>query len=781
MHRNTRSALAAATVAITVAGFGAVPAAPAAAAPSKDPTCATAVNGTPASSAGQSATGYALNVGGASEFGTVWDPPGDDAPGSTPVQAAFPSVLGVDTVGSDGTPVRRQYARFGLTRDEPSVDGKAAQVESVDGGGTFPATTYADENAGAAPSASIRLRDGSLLGYSFKTQAAPYNVGRNVRFTAYRSTDEGRTWTSEDALFDMGSYWQGGRAASIPLELANGDIVMAVYGKYTDSSTYRVQLQASTDGGRTFVRRAVVAPDDAGNSYNETGLAQLPNGKLLAVVRHHVADSSGALNDVVTPVWTTSTNNGATWAPLQNLSVSFPYGYDPMDDTTKTLEGVAPDLKLMPNGVLVLRSGRPDNWVAISTNGEGTGWVGQLTYRNCPADGYRLHGSTGYGGVEYVAANRAVVVGDNCDVTWACTPTSGSQFTVDKQTRVWRRWIDVLTPDVGRIDLATKYRTGRITIGGDMTSSVAGHPRARADGAFDGSTEYWSSAVNAAGAGSYVLNLDRSYPLTKIGLSLRNGRRSTGRVYLSADGVNWGSPVATAANRTHLAMEYFPLSGTARFVKVEVDASEDCDAVLGDSCSFLNELELYSSINSFENDPVNNRPRGFTDIVQSWQTQRTPELADNDSASALVIVDTNPQAISRVNWAGTAGATKSLEFRLKPLSLLGFLFGVHGKDAARQTVNAYHRAVSEDGRINRYDGTKWVTLAGPGTVTENNWSTIRVTADTTKASVQVNGVTVATNVPYTTKTATLSGYGFASNGTATTGDKYLVDDVLFTP
>ena len=36
-------------------------------------------------------------------------------------------------------------------------------------------------------------------------------------------------------------------------------------------------------------------------------------------------------------------------------------------------------------------------------------------------------------------------------------------------------------------------------------------------------------------------------------------------------------------------------------------------------------------------------------------------------------------------------------------------------------------------------------------------------------------------MPYTSRAATLSGYGFASNGTATTGDKYVVDDVLFTP
>ncbi len=154
--------------------------------------------------------------------------------------------------------------------------------------------------------------------------------------------------------------------------------------------------------------------------------------------------------------------------------MSFPYGYDPINDTTGAFTAVQPDLKLMPNGVLVLRGGRPDNWVAISTNGEGTGWVGQLTYRNCPSDGNRVHGSTGYGGIDYVSANRAVVIGDNCELTWACVTAAETDFTVDKRTKVWRRWFDVLTPDVGRIDLATKYRQGHISVSTDLSDSVTG-------------------------------------------------------------------------------------------------------------------------------------------------------------------------------------------------------------------------------------------------------------------------------------------------------------------
>ena len=70
------------------------------------------------------------------------------------------------------------------------------------------------------------------------------------------------------------------------------------------------------------------------------------------------------------------------------------------------------------------------------------------------------------------------------------------------------------------------------------------------------------------------------------------------------------------------------------------------------------------------------------------------------------------------------------------------------------------------------------TSAPPGATAHEN--SITVTAGTSTASIQVNGETVATGVPYTNRVSTLHGYRFASNVTPTVDDKYLVDDVLFT-
>ena len=771
-HRNSRrraTALTAATV-LTCAALAVVQntGTPARAAATNDPTCGTAVNGTPVSGSGQSPTDYALNVGGPSSFGTVWDPPGN-------TQAAFPTVFGTDTVGSDGTPLRRFTTKFSVVADNPTAAPKSGQVQSTDNGSTFPASTYTDAAKKAPPSTgTARLRDGTLLAYAFKPTDTS---GSSSSIASYRSTDDGATWSEDTATFKLGATATGEpRTTGTPLELPDGTILVLLYGAFSGVSGNRTQVEASTDGGHTFVRRGVLVNGNGTDNYSEAAVAPLPGGKLLSVVRH---DVGGVPRTAVT---STSADGGATWATPQPLSVSFPNGYDPFDDSTKPPSVVSPDLKLMPNGVMVLRSGRTDNWVAISTNGLGTGWIGQLTYRNCPTDGYRLHGSTGYGGIDYLSANRAIVVGDNCDLTWSCVTASETHFTVDKQARVWRRFIDVLTPDTGKIDLASKYRKGTVTVTGNMTSAVPGHPRARVDGAFDGSTEYWSSAVHAGGAGTFILNLDRTYSLTQVGLSLRNGRVATGRVYTSTDGVNWGEPVVTAVDRTHLAMEYvrFAEPISARYVKVEVDPSTDCEEGLGASCAFLNEVELYSTVDSFENDPVNAIPRGFTEVKGGWVT-RASDLDGNDSESALRIVDSYTNAMAKAVWNGPSSASKTLEFRFKPVTLKGFLFDVLGRTSSGASVTAYHFAVGANGSIGRYDGARWVTVAPAGTVTEGRWSTIRVAAGISTASISLNGGTVASAMPAWNPAASLYGYAFASNGTASTGDNYLIDDILFSP
>ncbi|MCW2135815.1 discoidin domain-containing protein [Actinoplanes cyaneus] len=761
MSRRITGALTAGVVA-AVSGWMTLSPSPAQAATSNDTTCKTPVNGSPTTDVGPSATGYVLNVGSGGELGTVFT---DGA------QAAFPKVSARDEVNTDGTPRRTVTTTFSRGLDVGSDRTPPAQVTSTNGGQTFPASTLT-QTPGVP---TTQLRDGTLLGIDFIPTSTTTS---SATFQVYRSTDGGTTWVTSPTIIQLGIPLDGGiRTHGAPFQLGDGTVLISYYiqfggshqapGRYQQISSF---VAASTDGGGSFTTRGTIAYDSTGaNSYPEAAVAALPSGKLLSVVRHHVWNGTN-FNELDTPRWTTSADGGVTWAALQNLAVSFPNGYDNYDDAKPELLGVFPQLQLMPNGVMVLSAGRPDNWVAISTNGQGTGWVGQLTYRNCPTTGYRFHGSTGNTALASVESNRVLQVGDNCDITWSC-PAGDSGYTVDNGRRIWRRFADVLTPDVGKIDLATKYRLGQIQVSTDMTATPDGRPRTGPAGAFDGSTDYWSSAARTDGAGTYTITLDREYQLTRLGLSLRNGTLASGRVYASADGVNWGNPIVDAANRTHLALEYFTVTAKARYLKVEVDAGAD-------GAAFLNELELYSTVNSFENDPVNNRPRGFNQLSQTWVTRSGVD----GSSRALRLNDTATDAMAKAAWpVSTTSATRTLEFRANPVTLPNaFLFDVQGKAADGTTVDAYHFAARADGSLARYTGSAWVALTGAGAVPAGRWSTIKVQASTTSATVSVGGTVVATSVPPTKAGTTgLLGYSFASSGTAPVGDQVVFDDILF--
>jgi hypothetical protein len=273
-------------------------------------------------------------------------------------------------------------------------------------------------------------------------------------------------------------------------------------------------------------------------------------------------------------------------------------------------------------------------------------------------------------------------------------PASG-RFENGSWYAVKRRHLDILTPGAGKIDLASKYRRGELTLDTNMTWADAARPRVRPDGAFDGSTNYWSSAVSQ-GPGEYVMHLDRDYTLSRIGLSLRPGHAASARVYVSKDGQNWGEPVATVTGRTDYALRYQPVTATGRHVKIVTDATPGCDAEIGDSCAVLNEAELYSTTDTFDNDPLWLRPRGYQSLSAAWITPYTVG-ADR----ALTLSDKSTTAMAKAARTTTASARKTLEFRYRPVSVANsFLFTLTGGSTA-----AYHLSISKAGGISRYDGT----------------------------------------------------------------------------
>ncbi|SDH57133.1 exo-alpha-sialidase [Nonomuraea jiangxiensis] len=494
--------------------------------------------------------------------------------------AGFPSVASIDLVGKDGRPVRKVIASWSTNVDEVMEHTGELAVSHDDG------DTFGVPRAAPLREAPLQLLDGRLLATRYYLSPVdPHTSGLDV----LTSTDAGETWTRSTATFTTPDELAGiGVAHGTPIQLLDGTILVAAYNPYGPTAAFKAEVYASRDGGRTFTRRGVIAEPSDGFTYNEAAIEQVADGSLLAVLRR-----DGGLYSTLH--YSRSADGGVTWSPVDQLRL-------PGQDCV--VRGVSPRLLLMPNGVLVLSAGRPDNWMTVSLDGRGDSWgLPRVTYHN--RDGvYDSHGSSGYTGIAPIGVHRLVQVFDNCKLPgkWpdgtlnetACP--AGGKFEHGGWYAIKRRRFDVIPPDPGRIDLAAKARRGELTVTTNMTWSAAEHPRARPGGAHDGSTGYWSSAV-ARGRGVYVVHFDSAYTFTDVGLSLRPGHAADAKVYVSRDGRNWGSPVATVTGRVDYALRYSPLPPEARgrHVKIVLGPTRDCDPEVGRLCSMLNELELYAA------------------------------------------------------------------------------------------------------------------------------------------------------------------------------------------
>jgi hypothetical protein len=686
-----------------------------------------------------------------SSLSTVFDPPGNPTAGQA-------SGFAIDGVRGT-TPIRKVFAIVNENDDVPQAPQRRGQLFSVDNGSTFQG--YRSGNI--PPDFSIKLLSGELIDYHF----VPRMVGSTLMVTGRTSADDGSNWSDVfDVPVKLPSLGPSvGRVGNMPVQLADGTVLLPYYIWLAGDSGYRCELLQSQDNGRSFTRRGTIATSPAsGINYTEPAVVTVADGTMLAVIRNE-----GTLLGGLGPLlYTRSRDEGRTWSPVKPLLISF------QGKPAATRLGINPRLVLMPNGILALSSGRPNNFVAVSYDGKGNAWVGAETYVNRSAQ-YWFHGSSGNTGLMWTGSNRLVQIGDNCANSWGC-PAKESGWTVDNQNRLWRRVIEVTTPDSGKIDLHSKFRNGALSIQTNMNWTHGIHRRAGPEGALDGSSEYWSGAI-AQGAGEFVLTLDREYQLHRVGLLMHPGRKASARVYFSQNGVDWGAPRIDVVDRAQYALEYFGFGPVrARYVKVVLDASTDCQPDLGSTCSMLNEFELYSSINSFENDAVGTPPRGFTEVSGAWVS----DYAVQETQRALRIVDDSTTSQSRALYAGPSTSTKTLSFRLKPIRAnSGFLFTLLGRNAVGERVHAYHFGVISNGTVSQYRGGKWLPLGPSNLVPLGTVSEIKVVATLSSAAIFVNERLLQT-VPLTNSGAVaFDAYLLASSGTAPVGAEYLVDDVVF--
>ena len=218
-----------------------------------------------------------------------------------------------------------------------------------------------------------RLKSGRLL---LPYNAVTWQPGKGVEdcllgLRLLTSDDDGRTWSAPTAVsidFDRPAVY------GEMIELASGELLWPVWGEHRKGERWRSALLSSRDGGRSWTLKSTIAfdpharmtgryveagdtgasdtgtadfsrnddpdfrPHNATDGFNETSVAQLADGRLLAVLRQQ-----GVRGDQELSLFkATSTDDGASWSAYERIGFS----------------GMSPALARLPDGRLLLGTRR---------------------------------------------------------------------------------------------------------------------------------------------------------------------------------------------------------------------------------------------------------------------------------------------------------------------------------------------------------------------------------------------------------------------------------------
>jgi hypothetical protein len=451
------------------------------------------------------------------------------------------------------------FVFFSEHGDSPTVHNVDGMRLSREGGANWPG--YCQTNDFYLASL-VRLEDGTLWGMSYVTE---WIDSTNCSCFFQTSTNNGDTWTLHTGKVAFPKPAKGFGVSSYGgflfhrnmLLMGDGSLQGPMYGYYATDTKYRSVWAKSTDGGANWSFVSTIAQDNAIGSegYCEPVVERCRDGSLLCVMR---VDSTSY------PLYQNrSTNDGLSWSTPTTLP-----GVNP--DTTYSVD---PDLCLMSNGVLALSYGRPDNKLLFSADGKGETWG---YYRNIYSGK-----SSGYTGIRETSSGRLLMVGDE-----------GANWQSPGAYRIWGVFVDVTPPmpvPEGKLDLASKYGLGHISVDTDMTWTSPSYPKVGVAAAFDGNTDYWHSAFKGSAKlpSYYTITLDVLYTFAGLGTCLKPGYTESADIYFSTNGVDWGRPVKSYTNANLSAVDYttFAEAIPARYVKVEISAASGWPG--------LNEIELF--------------------------------------------------------------------------------------------------------------------------------------------------------------------------------------------
>ena len=159
------------------------------------------------------------------------------------------------------------------------------RTSSTSGASWSAATTIVPSGTDDVRGASVVVLSTGRVVVTYWTWDGTDNDGARIPWRIY-SDDNGSTWSSAAQIGNSFTYWA--ITQSPPIELANGDLLVALYGLDDgDSNTRRsCRISRSTNQGVSFTHDSEICDGPAdGKNYGEPNLALLDDGDVLAMIR----------------------------------------------------------------------------------------------------------------------------------------------------------------------------------------------------------------------------------------------------------------------------------------------------------------------------------------------------------------------------------------------------------------------------------------------------------------------------------------------------------------
>ena len=195
----------------------------------------------------------------------------------------------------------QEWVKLGFPTDvDAPTGGRAMLIRSQDEGVTWSKPeTIIDTAWDDRSPAFLELPNGTILCSFFAYSGADVRQHPELAYRTHivRSFDGGRTW--EQAPRRLPSPFVGDATDGPPILLQDGSALLAVYGTPKGGGPEQQAIFRTADSGETWELLSTVRAD---HELSETGLAQLPDGRLVMICRPE--------GDI-----TWSSDGGRSWTP----------------------------------------------------------------------------------------------------------------------------------------------------------------------------------------------------------------------------------------------------------------------------------------------------------------------------------------------------------------------------------------------------------------------------------------------------------------------------------